>query len=81
MAGLAAALLFERWTHRDETRLKFTSTDDPAQTFQFHPELIVRWDDEAHVAATPACARRSASDRRARARTQTASPRLRSFIR
>ena len=81
VAALGAALLFERWSQHDETQLAFTPMADPADTIEFHPELIVRWDDEAHAVATPNCVRRSASRRRARARTQTASPRVRSFIR
>ena len=49
LAGLAAACLFERWMHRDEMDRPFAPTEGSADTIEFHPELIVRWDDEAHA--------------------------------
>ena len=59
MGALLGLLLLER-------RLDSRSTarhDDVTGPIAFHPELIVRWDDEADYARSTACTRRSIAHR------------------
>jgi hypothetical protein len=56
VGSLAGLLLLEAWLRRheaDHAAANETETD----RFEFHPELLVRWDDEARHRRRPACTR------------------------
>ncbi len=76
LVALAGLLLLERWL--DDNRGDVY--DDATGPIDFHPELIVPWDDEAEYARQPACARRSIAPRPVRRDSQSA-PARRSHIR
>ena len=59
LASLVGLLLLER---RQNDR-DFCAGDDATGPIAFHPELIMRWDDEADYARTDACTRRSIAPR------------------
>jgi hypothetical protein len=77
--GAAAAMYAERRVHCDAMD-RSTSSVHTAEPIEFHPELIVHWDDESNGARTT-CTGRGVSDRRARARSRSAAVRPRSFAR
>jgi len=68
--GLAAMFLLGRRSHRHEQAHTLPRSDD-CPPIEFHPELMVRWDDEADYARPVRCARRSSVDRRVPAHAQT----------
>lgn len=75
LASLVGLLLLER-------RLSDTSAlsdDDPTLAVEFHPELIVRWDDESVATPSSFCSRRVVSDHRTRARAESPALRPRSY--
>ena len=59
MAALVGLLLLERWLENRNT----ARHDDVTGPIAFHPELIVRWDDEADYARSTACTRRAIARR------------------
>ena len=71
LASLVGLVLLER--RLDDRNLP--AGDDATGPIDFHPELIMRWDDEAHYARTDACTRRSIAPRPAVRRVPSASER------
>jgi hypothetical protein len=61
---LAGLLLLEARLHRNEQDDRGTFDPSQAAGFDFHPELIVAWDDEADYARKRACTRPVRVDRR-----------------
>jgi len=73
LASLAGLLLLERRLNDGRP----SGSDDLTGPIDFHPELIMRWDDEADYARTTTCTRRSIASRPA-ARRVAAPPARRS---
>jgi hypothetical protein len=71
LASLVGLLLLERRLND----LDVPAGDDSTGPIDFHPELIIRWDDEADYARTDVCARRSIAPRPAMRRVPSASDR------
>ena len=71
LASLVGLLLLERRLND----LEIPASDDATGPIDFHPELIMRWDDEADYARTDACTRRSIAPRPAVRRVPSASER------
>jgi hypothetical protein len=67
LVALVGLLLLERWL--DDNRGDID--DDATGPIDFHPELIVPWDDEAEYARPRACARRSIAPRPVRRDSQS----------
>ena len=59
LASLVGLLLLERRLNDRGPH----AGDDATGPIDFHPELIMRWDDEADDARTDACTRRSIAPR------------------
>jgi hypothetical protein len=68
LVALAGLLLLERWL--DDNRCHVD--DDATGPIDFHPELIVPWDDESEYSRPATCARRSIAMRPVRRDAQSA---------
>jgi hypothetical protein len=77
LASLVGLLLVERRLNDRHVR----SQDDATGPIDFHPELIMRWDDETDDATASVCNRSTASNLRARARSESVLLRPRSYVR
>lgn len=81
MASLAGLLLFEARLHREEQVPTASWGDDTTGPIEFHPELIVRWDDEANYVRRTSCTRRPTADHAATVRPQLTVARSSTHIR
>jgi len=80
VAGLIGGVLFERRPHRHE-QPSAAWCDVESSAIEFHPELMVRWDNEVAYAQPARCDRRSSVDRRVQVLTQAATSRPHMHIR
>mgnify|MGYP006950041870 CR=1 FL=1 len=62
LATLAGLLLLETRLRRDERARKGQIETASAADVDFHPELIVAWDDEANYARRNTCSRSASRD-------------------
>ena len=81
VATLAGLLLLERWQRRHEAGSAAPFDDVPGAPHDFHPELIMRWDDEAHYARPTPCTRPVTTTHRTAARPLVATSRPHTRIR
>jgi hypothetical protein len=81
VAALAGLLLFEARRNRGLHVDAAGWSDDTIAPIEFHPELIVRWDDEANYAHRTSCTRRPTADHVAAVRPQLAVSRSNTHIR
>ena len=79
-AGLVGGMLFERRPRRRE-QPSAALWDLESSAIEFHPELMVRWDDEAAYAQPARCDRRTSVDRRVQVHPQAATSRPHMHIR
>ena len=63
VGALAGLLLLETRLRRDERARAGYGLDATAAPIKFHPELIIRWDDEANYARGTSCTRKLATER------------------
>lgn len=57
VGALAGLLLIEAWLRRHEADHVAAIENEMDRFVEFHPELLVRWDDEAHHRRHPVCTR------------------------
>jgi len=81
VVALAGLLLLERWQRRHELAPVTTLDDEADAPIDFHPELIMRWDDEADYARPTPCTRPATPVQRPLARPLAAASRPHTHIR